>query len=79
MNAPEPPRIAGPVEKPQKPRILPPPGAWDTHAHIMGPPDKFPYTAGRGYTPPDAPAASRMASPCRAMRTATTTACYSTR
>jgi 2-pyrone-4,6-dicarboxylate lactonase len=56
MNAPEPPRIAGPVEKPQKPRILPSPGAWDTHAHIMGPPDKFPYTAGRGYTPPDAPA-----------------------
>lgn len=51
----EPPRIAGPVADPKKPRILPPPGAWDTHAHIFGPPDKFPYTAGRGYTPPDAP------------------------
>jgi 2-pyrone-4,6-dicarboxylate lactonase len=52
----EPPRIAGPVEKPRRPRIMPPPGAWDTHAHIFGPPEKFPYTAGRGYTPPDAPA-----------------------
>jgi 2-pyrone-4,6-dicarboxylate lactonase len=56
MMLPEPTRIAGPVENPKKPRIPPPPGAWDTHAHIMGPPDKFPYTAGRGYTPPDAPA-----------------------
>ncbi|HEY4141165.1 MAG TPA: amidohydrolase family protein [Pseudolabrys sp.] len=52
----EPPRIAGPVASPKKPRIAPPPSAWDTHAHIFGPPDKFPYTAGRGYTPPDAPA-----------------------
>src|SRR5215470_6621941 len=31
-------------------------GAWDTHAHVFGPSDKFPYTPGRGYTPPDAPA-----------------------
>ena len=51
----EPPRIAGPVANPSKPRIAPPPGAWDTHAHIFGPPGKFPYTPGRGYTPPDAP------------------------
>jgi len=51
----EPPRIAGPVAQPKKPRIMPPPGAWDTHAHIFGPSDKFPYTPGRGYTPPDAP------------------------
>jgi predicted TIM-barrel fold metal-dependent hydrolase len=36
-------------------RIKPPPGAWDTHAHIFGPSDKFPYQPGRGYTPPDAP------------------------
>jgi len=34
---------------------MPPPGAWDTHAHIFGPADKFPYQPGRGYTPPDAP------------------------
>jgi 2-pyrone-4,6-dicarboxylate lactonase len=51
----EPPRIAGPVPHPSRPRELPPPGAWDTHAHIFGPFDKFPYQPGRGYTPPDAP------------------------
>ena len=51
-----PPRIAGPVAQPKRPRILPPPGAWDTHAHVFGPSDKFPYAPGRGYTPPDAPA-----------------------
>ena len=49
------PRIAGPIAQPKKPRIMPPPGAWDTHAHIFGPAEKFPYTLGRGYTPPDAP------------------------
>jgi predicted TIM-barrel fold metal-dependent hydrolase len=52
----EPPRIAGAVAHPKRPRIMPPPGAWDTHAHIFGPADKFPYAPGRGYTPPDAPA-----------------------
>jgi len=51
----EPPRIAGPVRQPRRPRQLPPPGAWDAHAHIFGPADKFPYAPGRGYTPPDAP------------------------
>src|SRR5271169_4326096 len=51
-----PPRIAGPVAQPKKPRVPPPPGAWDTHAHIFGPDKKFPYAPGRGYTPSDAPA-----------------------
>ncbi len=51
----EPPRIAGPVAQPKRPRVLPPPGAWDSHFHIFGPSDKFPYQPGRGYTPPDAP------------------------
>ena len=51
----EPQRIAGPVAHPKKPRLAPPPGAWDSHAHIFGPADKFPYAPGRGYTPPDAP------------------------
>lgn len=52
----EPPRIAGPVPHPKAPRKKPPAGAWDTHAHIFGPSDQFPYAPGRGYTPPDAPA-----------------------
>jgi 2-pyrone-4,6-dicarboxylate lactonase len=55
MSANEPPRIAGPVAHPSRPRVALPPGAWDTHAHIFGPSDKFPYQPGRGYTPPDAP------------------------
>ena len=54
-DPPEPPRIAGPVPHPSRPCVAPPPGAWDTHAHIFGPSDKFPYQPGRGYTPPDAP------------------------
>jgi len=55
MTPKEPPRIAGPVAHPRKPCVLPPPGAWDAHAHIFGPADRFPYAPGRGYTPPDAP------------------------
>jgi 2-pyrone-4,6-dicarboxylate lactonase len=51
----EPPRIAGPVAHPKRPRVPPPPGAWDSHFHIFGPSGKFPYQPGRAYTPPDAP------------------------
>jgi 2-pyrone-4,6-dicarboxylate lactonase len=51
----EPPHIAGPVPQPRRPRVPPPPCAWDAHFHIFGPSDKFPYQPGRGYTPPDAP------------------------
>jgi predicted TIM-barrel fold metal-dependent hydrolase len=54
-TAEEPPRIAGPRPYPAAPSEKPPPGAWDAHAHIFGPADKFPYAPGRGYTPPDAP------------------------
>jgi predicted TIM-barrel fold metal-dependent hydrolase len=51
----QPPRIAGPVATPKAPRVKPPAGAWDSHAHVFGPAGKFPYAPGRGYTPPDAP------------------------
>ena len=56
-----PPRIAGPLPQPKCPRLAPPPGAWDAHAHIFGQAGKFPYTPGRGYTPPDAPVESYIA------------------
>ncbi|MFL6806104.1 MAG: amidohydrolase family protein [Xanthobacteraceae bacterium] len=55
MSVNEPPRIAGPMVQPRRPAVLPPPDAWDTHAHVFGPADKFPFAPGRGYTPPDAP------------------------
>ena len=37
------------------PRWTIPPGACDTHAHVFGPPDLFPYADDRRYTPPAAP------------------------
>ena len=55
MDMREPPRIAGPIARPRIPREKPPAKAWDAHAHIFGPADKFPFAPGRGYTPPDAP------------------------
>ena len=38
-----------------RPRVPPPPNACDTHAHVFGPADHFPYAEDRSYTPPDAP------------------------
>jgi predicted TIM-barrel fold metal-dependent hydrolase len=35
--------------------VLPPANACDTHAHVFGPADLFPYADDRSYTPPDAP------------------------
>jgi 2-pyrone-4,6-dicarboxylate lactonase len=37
------------------PRFRMPPLACDAHCHVFGPAAKFPYAAGRAYTPPDAP------------------------
>lgn len=51
----DPPPIAGPVAQPASPARPPPACAWDTHAHVFGPPDRFPFAPGRGYTPPAAP------------------------
>jgi len=39
----------------RRPRRLLPPGAWDTHFHVLGPQAKYPYFPARKYTPPDAP------------------------
>jgi predicted TIM-barrel fold metal-dependent hydrolase len=44
-----------PDPNPVKPRFQPPAGACDTHCHIFGPPDVFPYAEDRRYTPPAAP------------------------
>jgi predicted TIM-barrel fold metal-dependent hydrolase len=55
------PPIAGPVADPRRPAVMPPPGAWDSHAHIFGPVAKYPFAAGRGYTPPDAPVETYLA------------------
>jgi 2-pyrone-4,6-dicarboxylate lactonase len=40
---------------PKKPRFTPPPNTCDTHFHVWGPPDRFPYAESRRYTPPAAP------------------------
>ena len=44
-----------PLANPRKPAIEVPPGAWDTHFHVYGPPDLFPYIESRRFTPPAAP------------------------
>ena len=38
-----------------RPKVPPPANACDTHAHVFGPADLFPYAQDRSYTPPDAP------------------------
>ena len=53
--------IAGPVARPKQPSVPTPHGACDCHAHIFGPSERFPYTEGRGYTPPDAPVEAYLA------------------
>ena len=44
-----------PDPNPRKPKFKAPPGACDTHCHIFGPPNIFPYSKNRRYTPPAAP------------------------
>jgi 2-pyrone-4,6-dicarboxylate lactonase len=40
---------------PAAPRLRLPAGACDTHVHVFGPAARFPYAAGRNFTPVDAP------------------------
>lgn len=40
---------------PGPPTYRPPPGSWDTHCHVFGPADIFPFAPERTYTPEDAP------------------------
>jgi predicted TIM-barrel fold metal-dependent hydrolase len=44
-----------PDPNPITPTLVLPPGACDAHCHVFGPALKFPYSADRSYTPPDAP------------------------
>jgi 2-pyrone-4,6-dicarboxylate lactonase len=50
----EPPLCAAPDPYPRTPHLQLPPLACDCHAHICGPPSRYPYYAKRVYTPPDA-------------------------
>lgn len=43
-----------PDPNPRKPRIIAPPGSWDTHFHVYAP-HLFPFAEKRRYTPPAAP------------------------
>lgn len=45
-----------PHPNPKKPDFTPPPKSCDTHVHVFGPGDVFPYHPMRTYTPPDASA-----------------------
>ena len=51
------PACPGPVPQQHGPtRYAVPPGAVDTHAHVIGLPPDYPFVEGRSYTPPEAPA-----------------------
>jgi predicted TIM-barrel fold metal-dependent hydrolase len=44
----------GPDPNPRPPKFSVPAMACDCHAHVLGPPEKYPYVAERSYTPPTA-------------------------
>jgi predicted TIM-barrel fold metal-dependent hydrolase len=48
------PSCLGALKNASSPAWRLPAGAWDTHFHVLGPQDRFPYARARKYTPPDA-------------------------
>ena len=49
------PDIPAPDPTPRVPAYKAPPLACDSHCHVFGPVDRYPYAASRPYTPPEAP------------------------
>ena len=61
-EAPAAPACPGPDPHPHGPtRFRVPPGAVDTHAHVVGLPPAYPFVERRSYTPPEAPLAAYLA------------------
>jgi predicted TIM-barrel fold metal-dependent hydrolase len=52
---------APPLPHPTRPKYTPPPLACDAHCHVFGPPERFPYAAGRPYTPAEPASRERLA------------------
>ncbi len=51
------PHCAGPHPAPRSPsRYVIPPGAVDSHSHVIGVPPQYPFVSNRSYTPPEATA-----------------------
>lgn len=48
------PMCQGPDPAPRPATFAVPRGTIDSHAHIFGPPDQYPFSPARGYTPPEA-------------------------
>jgi 2-pyrone-4,6-dicarboxylate lactonase len=48
------PTLPPPNPNPRRPALKLPPGACDTHCHLFGPADRFPFPASRRYTPAEA-------------------------
>ena len=40
---------------PSTPKLRLPPGSWDTHCHVLGPTDKYPFASTTTINPADAP------------------------